>query len=138
MPPAVQTPLHSFVKWLETSQSLTFGQDLFAGEAPSTNEHEDPTTWVVMSGGGNNLTFLTGEAHQIFGFDVYHRDVNFKSVQEFAYKLVSDVTCSGCVQLEGFETVEMAAASTPVDNDRDSEDRKVVLIQITAVLKNNC
>lgn len=132
------TPLDSFIKWLEDTQSLTFGQDLFAGEAPSTNNTQDPTVWVVMSGGGNNLTFMTGETHQIFGFDVYYRDVSFKRAQEFAYKLVSDVTCSGCVQLEDFETIDITAGSTPVDNDRDSEDRKVVLVQITAVLNKTC
>lgn len=132
------TPLDSFIKWLENTQSLTFGQDLFAGEAPSTNDTLDPTTWVVMSGGGNNLTFMTGETYQIFGFDVYHRNTRFKDAQEFAYKLVSDVTCSGCVQLEDFETIDITAASTPVDNDRDSEDHKVVLVQITAILNKTC
>lgn len=132
------TPLDSFIKWLEDTQSLTFGQDLFAGEAPSTNDTTDPITWVVMSGGGDSLAFLTGETHQIFGFDVYHRSASFRKTQEFAYKLVSDVTCSGCVQLENFETIDVTAASTPVDNDRDSEDRKVVLVQITAVLNKTC
>lgn len=136
MPPV--TPLDSFIKWLETSQSLTFGQDLFAGGAPSTNENSNPVTWVVMSGGGDNLTFITGEKHQIFGFDIYHRNASFRDAQRFSYKLVSDLTCANCVQLDGFDTIEIAAASTPVDNDRDSEDRKVVLVQSTAILVNNC
>lgn len=132
------TPLDSFIKWLETTQSLTFGQDLYAGEAPSTNEHEDPTTWVIMSGGGDNLVYFTGETQKIWGFDIYHRGISFKNAQEFAYKLVTDLTCSDCVQLEGFETIEIVATSTPVDNDRDSEDRKVVLVQASVVLNENC
>lgn len=133
------TPLASFMDWLENSQSLTLGQDLYAGEAPSTNDNPaDSITWVVMSGGTDNLTLITGEKHQIFGFDVYHRNVRFSDAQAFAYKLVTDVSCSGCLQLDDFNTIEVSAASTPVDNDRDSEDRKVVLIQITAVLESKC
>lgn len=132
------TPLDSFMKWLESFNNLSFGSTLFAGEAPSSDNDNLDITWVVMGGGNNQLKFITGEAYQIFNFSVYHRSLSFKKAQKFAYDLVEMVTCDGCFTLEGYNIIELSASSMPVDNDRDSEGRKVVLVQITAVLESKC
>lgn len=134
----IKTPLDAFLAWLETAFSLTFGTNLFAGEAPSTNNEDVPLTWVVMSGGANQAKLLTGEKQQIFGFDIYHRDTSFENVQQFAYELTEKLTCSNCLQLQNYETIEVGVSSTPVDNDRDGEGRKVVLVQSTVILNNQC
>lgn len=132
------TPLDSFIKWMEDTFSLTFAQDLYTGEAPSSLDNENPVTWVVMNGGGNEMKFLTGETHEIWGFDIRHRNVSFEDAQSFAHELVRKLNCSSCVEFDGYDIIELVANSTPVDNDRDSEDRKVVLIQASAVINKNC
>jgi hypothetical protein len=41
----------SFADYLETLSGATLGQDLFIGNAPSSNKVQDTIYWIVATGG---------------------------------------------------------------------------------------
>ena len=127
----------SFVEYLQTLTGSRFGQDIFIGEAPSSNNVQDAIWWIVTSG-GTPVKNITGESTKTYQIEVFYRDRSYQSVYDNMHQLEEQLNCSGCVQLTGFETFDISATTFPIDNDLDSEDRKIGLLQATITTYKEC
>jgi len=133
------TILDSFANYMvDTIDELTLGQNLFLGEVPNSKKVEDKVWWIVDSGGGILTKTFTGSSIKQYTMNVYYRGRDYKTVKDGMYAFEEAVSCSGCVQLEGFQTVELEVISFPVDQDLDSEDRKIGLLQINIKTYKEC
>jgi hypothetical protein len=130
--------IEAFVEYLETLGVGTFGQNIFIAEAPSSNKVPAAIYWVTDNGGQPLVKNFTGEQIKQYTFFIYRRDRNYKLVKDALYNLEEQISCSGCFQLTGFETIEIEVISFPIDNDLDSEDRKVGLLQVNIKTHKSC
>lgn len=135
----------AFVDYLEPVIGATFGQDLFVGEAPSSgnnvpngNPVPDALWWLVTSGGTPDIKLLSGEKVKNYLIEINYRNRDGQVVAQKMHDLEEELNCSGCVQLTGFETFEIEATTFPVDQDLDSEDRRVGLLQATVRIYKSC
>lgn len=119
----------SFAEYLEDQSIATIGQDLFIGEAPSSNKVPDPIYWVESSGGDNLRKLKTNAKLKSYLVEVRYRNRDYATVYNNMHTLEELLNSAGCVQLQGFETVEIEATTFPIDDDLDSEDRKIGLLQ---------
>ncbi len=132
------TIAESFVDYLEEKGVGTFGQNIFIGEAPMTNKVTDPIWWVIESGGSKLVKAMTGESIKQYTLNLYRRDRDYKLLSQTLFDLGEELSCSNCVQLQDFETVEIEVTSFPIDQDLDSEDRKIGLLQINIKTYKEC
>lgn len=116
----------------------TLGQNLFIGEAPSSNKVPDAIWWIVEDGGGIISRNATGESLKNYQFSIYYRDRDYGATKSALYTLEEAVNCDGCTQLVGFDTIDIQATTFPIDNDLDREDRKIGLIQLTITNFKEC
>jgi len=128
----------SFATYLQSLGIGTLGQDLWIGEAPSSNEVPDKLWWIVPSGGAPVRKNKTGELTKAYIFQVYSRNRNYRELEQAMFQLEEDLNCDGCTQLDGFDTVDIEATTFPIDNDLDGEDRKVGLLQATLTIYKEC
>lgn len=119
----------SFVGYLEDLGIATFGDDLFIGEAPSTNLVADSIWWVTASGGTPETRLLTGETVKNYLVEVFYRNRDYQAVYDAMHSLEESINADRCTQLEGFETFDIQATTFPVDQDLDAQDMKVGLLQ---------
>lgn len=128
----------AFASYLESFTGTTLGQDLFIGEAPSSLKVPDTIWWVVNNGGGVVQRNATNESRKNYQFNVFHRGVDYGSVLTALDSLEEDLNCEGCVELVGYDTIEIEATGFPIDQDLDNEDRKVGLLQVTITTYKEC
>lgn len=128
----------AFVQYLEDSGLATFGQDLFIGEAPNSNIVGDAIWWVKASGGTPEARLPTGGTIKNYLIEVFYRNRNYQAVYEAMKTLEEQLNCDGCTPLEGYETMDIQATVFPIDNDLDSEDRKIGLLQTTIRVYQAC
>lgn len=128
----------AFVEYLEPLTGSTFGQDLFIGEAPSSDQVLDSIWWIVATGGAKETRLITGESVKNYRIDVYYRNRNYRMVYDALQDLEEALNCDGCTQLTGYETVDIEATTLSIDTDFDSEDRKVGLLQATLRIFKEC
>lgn len=114
------------------------GTDLFIGTAPSSNKVVDAIWWIKISGGSKQTKLASGESIKNYLVEVYRRSRDYQQVNDDMESLEELLNCNGCVQLEGFDTLQIEATSFPIDNDLDSEDRKVGLLQATLSVYKSC
>jgi len=122
-----ETVSESFVAWLETQNIGVFNTDLYLNQVP--DEAPDRCFWVLTSGGAPLQKNRTGEKIQQYFCSVYFRSNKGKEVEKELFKLEQLLNQSGCLQLDGFETIEVEANQYPSDTDFDSEDRRVGMLQ---------
>ena len=127
-----------FADYLETITGSTLGQDLFIGEAPSSNKVGDNIFWIVTSGGVKTLKAQTGEAIKAYTIDVYYRSTNYQGVYNVMQALEEELNCAGCVQIGSYDTIEVEAVTFPIDTDLDDEERKVGLLQANLTIYKDC
>lgn len=127
-----------FADYLETITGSTLGQDLFIGEAPSSNKVGDNIFWIVTSGGVKTLKAQTGEAIKAYTIDVYYRSTNYQGVYNVMQALEEELNCAGCVQIGSYDTIEVEAITFPIDTDLDDEERKVGLLQANLTIYKDC
>lgn len=128
----------SFAEFLETVTGATLGQDLFIGQAPSSNKVQSAIWWIVASGGGRDVNNVTGEAIKSYTIDILYRSRNYQSVYDEMQSLETALNCDSCVQLEGFETLDVKAQILYIDDDLDAEDRKVGVLQANITVYQTC
>lgn len=128
----------SFVSYMESLGVGTFGQDIFIGETPNSNKVQDSIWWIIESGGSKLTKAFTGESIRQYTLFVYYRDRNYATISEKLFDFSERVSCSSCVELQGFETLEIEVTQFPTDQDLDSEDRKVGLLQINIKIYKSC
>lgn len=128
----------SFADFLETLLGATLGQDLFIGNAPSSNKVQDSIWWMVATGGSRITDAVTGESVKEYSIEVYRRARDYKTVYNDLQSLEVTLNCTECVELEGFDTIDIRASVLSIDNDLDDEDRKVGLLQSTIDVYEDC
>jgi hypothetical protein len=133
------TITRAFVKFLQENLGIaTFGQDLFIGGAPSSDQVPDAVWWVKTAGGVPQSKAVTGGIEKAYRFPVYYRDRDAAGVDQALFDLEESLNCAGCVELEGFEVTDVSTTSFPTDNDLDSESRKVGLLEVTITTFKEC
>lgn len=128
----------SFATYLQTLGIATLGQDLFIGNAPSSNRVSDSMYWIIESGGSPLSKNSTGELLKSTTIEVYYRDRNYKNVYDKINTLEETISCAGCIQLNGFDIIKLDVVSYPIDRDLDAEDRLVGLLQVNILSYKGC
>lgn len=121
----------AFAAYIDSITIFTTGQDLFIGEAPSSNKAPDSLMWVTASGGDTERKLQTGERMKSYLVEVRYRNRNYQTVYDTLHDIEEDLNEGNCTQLSGFETVSIEATTFPIDEDLDSEGRKVGLLAVT-------
>lgn len=124
----------AFAPYLATKTGSTIGQDLFVGQAPSSNDVNDSVWSVTASGGDKELNLRTGESLKNYFLEVRYRNRNYETVYNELYDLEEALNAGDCDQLSGFETIQIQATTFPIDDDLDSEDRKIGLLVATVLI----
>lgn len=128
----------SFAQYMDDLGIATPGQDIIIGGAPSSNKSPDDLWWILMNGGAPLKKNSTGESLKSYQILVYRRGRNVKVVQDALFSLEETLNCDRCTQLDGYDTVDIEVTAFPIDNDLDSEDRKVGLLQVTVTTYKEC
>lgn len=121
----------SLATFLEGQSIATIGSDMFIGHAPSSNKVPDSIYWLEASGGESLRKLKTNGKMKSYLVEIRYRNRNYQTVYDRMQTLEELLNSGICTQLSGFETVEVEAATFPIDDDLDSEDRKVGLLQAT-------
>jgi len=136
--------IDSFATLLQTLGIATLGQDLFIGNAPSsnsstsTNPVPDDIWWIVANGGTINTSLQTGESLRDYQVNVYRRSRNYRTVYDNLYSLEETLNCNNCLELQNFNAVAIQTIAFPIDDDLDGEDRKVGLLQVNLTVYKEC
>lgn len=128
----------AFVKFLEDKGCGIFGQNIFLYRVPNSLKTQTELYWVIPSGGMKISTNKTGEAIKAYSFLIYFRSNEAKTVDETLSALEEMLNCSSCVELDGFELVSINATQFPADQDLDSENRMVGMIQVQLSVYKGC
>lgn len=128
----------AFVEYMESKGVGVFGQNIYKNEAPSSNKAPDGIWWLVNNGGRPLARNLSGERVEEFSLLLYRRDRNYELVEKELFNFGELLSCESCVQLQGFKITEITVVSFPTDQDLDSEDRKVGLLQINIRTYKTC
>lgn len=128
----------SLASYLQSFTGTTLGQTLFIGEAPSSNKVADAIWWIVENGGGVIQKNSTGEALKSYQFNIFYRSRDYEAIKTAMYSLEEDLNCDNCSQISGYDTIDIEATTFPIDNDLDSEDRKIGLLQTTITTYKEC
>lgn len=123
--------LDAFTTHLATLTGSTIGQDMFKGQAPSSNKVPDALWWVIASGGDTERRLQTGERMKSYLVEIRYRNRDYQTVYDKLYDLEVSLNAQDCIQLSGYETVLIEATTFPIDDDLDGEDRKVGLLAVT-------
>lgn len=123
----IQTVGEAFVNYLQGLGIGTFGVDIYTGELPQ-NAPDD--AWlIVVSGGNPDVVTLDGGMIKRYTFNIYRRSVAGKKIERDLFSLETQLNCSQCVQLEGFETIYSRATQFAQDIDLDNANRRIGLLQ---------
>lgn len=117
----------AFVKFLESKEIATFGENLFMGEMPL--EAPDDSWLVVVSGGSPDLVTADGGMIKLYTFNIFHRSLAGKEIERSLFSLEETLNCGSCVNLEGFETIYSRATQFSQDQDLENENRRIGLLQ---------
>lgn len=132
------TLVRSFVKYLEKSGYGKFGKNLYIYRVPNSMKTETEVMWFIPSGGSVIRNTNTGSKIKGYQILVYFRSNSARKVDEVLSHLEEVLNCAGCVQLEGFELVDIQATQFPVDQDLDSENRMVGFVQVQLQVYKGC
>lgn len=124
------TVAQSFIKWLEDQDVATFGQDLYLRRVPDSKSTPDALYWIVPNGGFPLGKNKTGEIIKQYSFLINYRSTSVRDVEEKLFALEELLNCQNCVELEGFEVLEIEVDAYPSDGDIDEEDRETGLLQV--------
>lgn len=119
----------TFASYLASQVGATIGQDMFIGQAPSSNKVADSIWWVTASGGDILKDLMTNGKVKNYLVEVFYRNRDYDVVYDKLHDLEEDLNSAGCVDLAGFDCVKVDASTFPIDNDLDAEDRKIGLLQ---------
>lgn len=136
--------VRAFANYLQSAGVATLGQDLFISRAPSSKKLRDmglnPNRifWIKSGGGGPGTKTVNGSSRKPYVIEIYHRDVNTDGVHDVLQELGEDLSCAGCVTLEGYDVDEIETNGPWTDQDLDNEERDVGLLQITITIHKEC
>lgn len=119
----------AFVAFLAAATGATFGENIFIGDAPSSDQAPDALWWVNAFGGSGLTKLPTGETLRPYTVEVRYRNKSNKAVYDALYDLEDGIN-STTFDLTGFDVYDVSTLSFPTDEDLDGEDRKVGLLQV--------
>jgi len=120
----------SFAQFLVDQGIATFGQDLYTSKVPNSLNTTTKLYWLVTSGGSPLIKLRTGEIVKLYTIRIYYRSDSAKDVEKKLFQLEELLNCSRCVELTNFEVVEVDVTQFPSDEDIDSEEREVGMLQV--------
>lgn len=80
------------------------------------------------------MNLKTGESVKQYIIDIRLRSRDYETVYENLQALEEDINADLCSQLTGYDTIDVEATNFPIDDDLDSEDRKVGLLRVTLTI----
>jgi len=125
----------SVVDYLADNGYGVFGTDIFIGGVPL--DAPNKCMWVVAGGGSNIGKNGTGEKQKNYLVSIFYRNTDAKDVLDTLESLESLVNSATCIDLDGYNVIEVEGTQFPIDQDLDNEDRSVGLIQVTITVYNN-
>lgn len=134
----------AFAGYLESTDVATLGQDLFTSRAPSSktlkqaNLNPDRIFWVKPAPGAPPERSVNGPQRQFYGIELYLRDLSANDVNETLQSLSDSLSCSGCVQITGYDVLRIEVEGPWTDQDLDNEERTVGLLQLTIIVNKEC
>lgn len=128
----------AFIKYLESKGCGEFGQTLFLFRVPNSLKTQTDLMWVIPSGGSTISAGVSGGKLKAYQMLVYYRSNSARQVDEALSALEKELNCPSCVELEGFEVVSIEANQFAADNDLDSENRMVGMLQVQLTVYENC
>ena len=132
------TIVQSFVNFLKNKGYGMPGQNLYLYRVPNSLKTETEVLWIIPSGGTPIRRNKTEEMIKSYQFLIYYRSVSARKVDEVLNDLERVLNCSRCVELEGYELVDIQATQFPTDQDIDSENRMVGMIQVEVQVYVGC
>ena len=128
----------AFVKFLEDKGYGIFGQNIYLYRVPNSKKTETEILWLIPTGGFPSQVTKTGEMMKTYQCLINFRSNSARKVDEVLNDLEQTLNCSNCVSLEGFELVEIRATQLPADQDLDSENRMVGMINCQITVYKSC
>ncbi len=123
----IETVSEAFLEYLDSLDVAKIGVDLFLNRVDA--DAPDNCWWVITSGGSPIQKLSTGEKVKQYFISIYHRNLNGKSLERNLFRLEELLNSRGCVELTGFEVVEIEAQSFASDEDLTSEERRIGFLQ---------
>lgn len=128
----------SFVKFLENKGYGIFGQNIYLYRVPNSKKTETEVLWLIPTGGFPASVNKTGELVKAYQMLIYFRSNSAKKIDEVLNDLEQTLNCAQCVNLVGFELVSIRATQLPADQDLDSENRMVGVINCQIQVYKSC
>lgn len=132
------TLTESFARFIENQGYGTLGQNIYLFRVPNSKKTETELLWLIPSGGTPVSRNKTGEIIKSYQVLIYFRSNSAKKVDVVLNDLEETLNCSQCVNLEGFELVDLRASQLPIDQDLDSENRMVGSINCQLQVYKSC
>lgn len=132
------TLIQSFVKFLENKGYGISGQNIYMYRVPNSKKTETEILWLIPTGGYPSTRNRTGEMIKTYQILIYYRSNNARKVDKVLNDLEETLNCARCVNLEGFELVDVRATQLPADQDLDSENRLVGSINCQLEVYKSC
>lgn len=132
------TLIQSFVKFLENKGYGISGQNIYMYRVPNSKKTETEILWLIPTGGYPSTRNKTGEMIKAYQILIYYRSNNARKVDTVLNDLEETLNCAMCVNLEGFELVDVRATQLPADQDLDSENRLVGSINCQLEVYKSC
>ena len=127
-----ETLSEAFIKFLEEKDIATFGQDLFLNEVPSSNDTQTESVYWILTSGGNPISKLrTGELVRMHAITINFRAIKNEDVEKKRHRLAELLQQPDCIQLDGFETIDVSVSQFPAQEDLDIENRKRGMLRLT-------
>lgn len=119
----------AFVEYMVSLGLGVAGTDIHIGGIPQDADTDG--WWVVLNGGAPDSVNETGEMMKNYILNVYYRNIDQQEVYDQMQVLEEAVNSPTCIELTDFDTISVMANSFPVDQDIDSQERTVGLVQVT-------
>ena len=133
----VDTISEAFCEFLENEGIATRNVDLYLNQVPE--DANDAIYWVTSSGGNPIMKLRTGEKVKQYFVDIYYRSTSGKDVEKKLFALEELLNCTACVDLTGFEVIEIEAQTFSQDSDMDNEERRIGFLQANIkIYKKEC
>lgn len=132
------TLTESFARFIENQGYGTLGQNIYLFRVPNSKKTETELLWLIPSGGTPVSRNRTGEIIKSYQVLIYFRSNSAQKVDVVLNDLEETLNCSQCVNLEGFELVDLRASQLPIDQDLDSENRMVGSINCQLQVYKSC
>lgn len=124
------TLLKSFIDYLESQDIATFGQDLFVKKVPDSLQTIPSVYWIIQNSSYPLQKNKTGEQVRLYSYLIYYRSMSTEDVENKLDALDILLSNKDCIDLNGYEVLEVDVASYISDGDSDIEGREIGFIQV--------